>query len=97
MSRFLLVSLNIDAILQGTTIGLRRRKLNAMTDGLGLEGAYGETLSRIKGQGEEESRLGMATLMWISHSGRPLEVGDLCHALGVELDRRISMATMFLQ
>jgi len=56
-----------------------------MTDGLGLEGAYGETLSRIKGQGEEESKLGMATLMWISHSERPLEVNELCHALGVEI------------
>jgi len=84
--RFLLVSLNIDAILQGTTIGLRRRKLNAMTDGLGLEGAYGETLSRIKGQGEEESRLGMATLMWISHAKRPLKAEDLRYALGLEIE-----------
>jgi len=83
--RFLLVSLNIDAILQRTTIGRRRQKLHAMTDGLGLEGVYGETLSRIKGQGEEESRLGMAALMWISHSERPLKVNELCHALGVEI------------
>jgi len=85
MLRFLLVSLNIDTILQGTTIGRRRRKLDAMTDGLGLEGAYSETLSRIKGQGEEEARLGIATLMWISHSERPLKVDELCHALGVEI------------
>jgi len=56
-----------------------------MTDGLGLGGAYGETLSRIKGQGGEKSRLGMATLMWISHSERPLKVDELCHALGVEI------------
>ena len=56
-----------------------------MTDGLGLEGAYSETLSRIKGQGEEEARLGMATLMWISHSERPLKIDELCHALGVEI------------
>jgi len=56
-----------------------------MTDGLGLEGVYGETLSRIKGQGEEESRLGMAALMWITHAERPLKVHELCHALGVEI------------
>jgi len=56
-----------------------------MTDGLGLEDAYSEALSRIKGQGEEEARLGMATLMWISHSERPLNVDELCHALGVEI------------
>ena len=56
-----------------------------MTDGLGLEDAYSETLSRIKGQGEEEARLGMAALMWISHSERPLKARELCHALGVEI------------
>ena len=85
MSRFLLVSLNIDAILQETTIRRRRQKLSAMTDGLGLGSAYSETLSRIKRQGGEKSRLGMAALMWISHSERPLKVDELCHALGVEL------------
>ena len=84
ISRFLLVSLNVDAILQGTTIGGRRKKLNEMTDNSGLEGAYGATLSRIKGQGGEKSRLGMAALMWISHSERPLEANELLHALGVE-------------
>ena len=36
ISRFLLVSLNIDAVLQETTIHRRRQKLSAMTDGLGL-------------------------------------------------------------
>ena len=56
-----------------------------MTDGLGLGGAYGETLSRIKGQGGDKSRLGMAALMWISHSERPLNSDELCHALGVEI------------
>jgi len=83
-SRFLLVSLNIDSILQETTIHRRRQKLNSMTDGLGLGDAYGATLDRIKGQGGEKSRLGMAVLMWISHAERPLKVDELCHALAVE-------------
>jgi len=85
MSRFLLVSLNIDAILQEPTIYRRRRKLERMTDGLGLESAYGATLGRIKGQGEEKARLGMVALMWISHSERPLKADELCHALAVEI------------
>jgi len=42
------------------------------------------TLIRIKEHGEEESVLGIAALMWISHSERPLKVDELCHALGVE-------------
>ena len=56
-----------------------------MTDGLGLGNAYGATLNRIKGQGGERSRLGMATLMWISHAERPLNHYELCHALAVEI------------
>ena len=56
-----------------------------MTDGLGLGGAYDATLSRIKGQGERKARLGMAALMWISHSERPLKSNELRHALAVEI------------
>jgi len=56
-----------------------------MTEGLGLGDAYGATIGRIKGQGGEKARLGMAALMWISHAERPLKVDELCHALGVEI------------
>src|SRR5205807_3411601 len=85
ISRFLLVSLNIDAILQETTIRRRRQKLSTMTDGVGLGDAYGATLGRIKAQGGERSRLGIGALMWISHSERSLKVDELCHALAVEI------------
>ena len=85
MSRFLLVSLNIDAVLQESTIHRRRQKLNAMTDGLGLGDAYGATLGRIKKQGGDKARLGMDALMWISHAERPLKADELCHALSVEI------------
>ena len=54
-SRFLLVSLNIDVILQETTIHRRRQKLNAMADGLGLGDAYSATLGWIKEQSSERS------------------------------------------
>jgi len=56
-----------------------------MTNGLGLGDAYRSTLDRIKGQGGEKARLGMATLMWISHSERPLKPDELCHASAVEI------------
>jgi len=56
-----------------------------MTEGLGLGDAYWATLSRIKGQGGEKARLGMAALMWISHAERPLKADELCHALAVEI------------
>ena len=56
-----------------------------MTNGLGLGDAYGTTLGRIKRQGGGKSRHGMAALMWISHSERPLNADELCHALAVEI------------
>ena len=56
-----------------------------MTNGLGIEDAYGVTLDRIKRQGSEKGRLGMAALMWISHSERPLKPDELCYALAVEI------------
>jgi len=56
-----------------------------MRDGLGLGDAYAATLERIGAQGGEKSMLAMATLMWICHSERPLQVDELCHALAVEI------------
>jgi len=83
--RFLLVSLNIEAILKESTISRRRERLSKMTYGLGLEDVYGTTVERIKAQGWGNSRLGMGALMWISHAERPLRADELCHALAVEL------------
>jgi len=84
-SRFLLASLHIKAILQGTTVAQRKKALKSIKDGAGLADAYGATLDRINAQGDEEARLAMATLTWVCHSERPLEVDELCHALAVEI------------
>ena len=86
--RFLLVSLSISAILGEATIHKRREKLNVMTNGLGLDGVYDATLDRIKVQSKGKSALAMAALMWISHSERPMRVGELCDALAVEIGSR---------
>jgi len=85
VSRFLLVSLNIKAILQETTLHRRREKLGVVTNGLSLGDAYGATIGRIKTQEGDRARLGMEALMWISHSQRPLNVDEICHALAVEI------------
>ena len=84
MSSFLLVSLNIDAILGELTLHQRRKKLDEMTEGDGLGDAYAATLSRVQAQPRSRSKLRMRVLMWVSHSERPLRVNELCHALGVE-------------
>ena len=56
-----------------------------MTTGLELGDVYGATVERIKAQDGDKSRLGMATLMWISHAERPLSADELCHALAVQV------------
>ena len=83
--RFLLVSLSIAAILGEATIHLRQERLNIMTNGLGLDGAYDATLDRIKCQGKGKSALAMAALMWISRSEHPMRAGELCEALAVKI------------
>src|SRR6201996_5116936 len=88
ISRFLLISLTIDAILGETTAYGRRQKLRTMTEGLNLNDVYGATLERVKEQGGEKARLGMAALMWISHSERLLQLDELSHALAVEIGSR---------
>ena len=83
--RFLLVSLNIDAVLEEVTISQRKKKLGQMIKGGGLRDGYSATLARIKAQKGSKARLGIEMLMWLSHSERPLNSNELCHALGVEI------------
>ena len=83
--RFLLVSLNIEAILGEVTIGGRRKKLEEMARGNGLSDAYTTTLTRLKGQKGNKSVLGLKVLMWVLYSERPLQVDELRYALAVEM------------
>src|SRR5205807_2578820 len=83
--RFLLVSLNMDAILGEVTISQRRKKLEEMARGNGLSDAYTATLTRLKAQKGNRSILGLKVLMWVMYSERPLLAKELCHALGVEV------------
>ena len=55
------------------------------TTGVDLESVYTQTLQRIREQKGDRSRLGIEVLMWISHAERPLTIGELCHALAVEI------------
>jgi len=81
---FLLVSLNIESILQESTLYRRRERLSKMTEGLGLGEVYGGMIDRIKAQGGDKSQLAIEALMWISHAERPLRANELCHALAIQ-------------
>ena len=84
--RFILASLGIETILKGTNIGRRKDTLRKMEGGLGFEETYKGMLGRIKAQGEEKAELGMAVLMWITHSRRPLRLDELLHALAARTE-----------
>ena len=85
VSRFLLVSLIMDAVLADVTRHQRRQTLRKMTNGCGLDDAYSTTLDRIREQKGSRVTLGMEALMWISCSERQLKAEELCHALAVEV------------
>ena len=85
MPRFLLAFLSIEAILQEVTIYRRRQKLNTIKNSLDLGGAFEVIMGRIKAQGGEKARIGMAVLMWISYSRRPLQVDEICHAIAIRI------------
>ena len=85
LSRFLLVSLNIEAILAEVTIRQRREKLKEMARGSALSDAYMGTLTRLKAQKGNRAGLGLKALMWVLYSKKPLRTEELCHALGVKI------------
>ena len=86
ITRLLLASLSMDAILAGVTIHQRRQALHRVAKGLGFHDAYSTTLDRIRQLGGNRSKLGMDALMWVSHCERPLQSKELCYALEVELE-----------
>jgi len=81
VSRFLLVSLIMDAVLENATIHQRRQTLCRMTNGIGSDDAYSATLSRIQEQKGNKLKLGMEAVRWVSHSERPLKAQELCHGI----------------
>jgi len=86
---FLLVALNTDAILGETSLAKRKKMLKKVsTTGVDLESVYAQTLQRIREQKGDRSRLGVEVLMWVSHAKRPLTIGELCHALAVEIESK---------
>jgi len=87
--RFLLVALNTDAILGETSLAKRKKMLKKVsTTGVDLESVYAQTLQRIREQKGDRSRLGVEVLMWVSHAKRPLTIGELSHALAVEIESK---------
>ncbi|KAI5814540.1 hypothetical protein BZA77DRAFT_222936, partial [Pyronema omphalodes] len=76
---FLLPALQIDTVLEQTSISKRRAALNCMPKK--LEDAFHITIERIKSQAPGKASQGMEVLKWTYLAKRPLSVMELRHAL----------------
>ena len=84
LCRFLLASLNLDAIIGEVTIRQRKKKLEEVRRGNRLSGAY-TTLTRLKAPTRHKSILGMKVLMWVLYSEWLLRAEEFYYALGVKI------------
>ena len=75
----------MDSILGETTLHHRRQRLDLIIEKVDWKGVWGTALERIKEQDGQKARLGIAALMWVSHSERPLHSDEISHALAVEI------------
>jgi len=79
-SRFLLAKLHLQAIATGLRLRTIRDALETLPEN--LNDTYDETMRRIKnGQHETRSDLAVKTLMLLSYALRPLNLGEVQHAL----------------
>ncbi|CCX33867.1 Similar to hypothetical protein TRIATDRAFT_305868 [Trichoderma atroviride IMI 206040]; acc. no. EHK48124 [Pyronema omphalodes CBS 100304] len=79
MVEFLLLALQIETVIDQTTIRKRRAALKTIPKG--LDSAFEATISRIKAQSRAKSELAMDVLKWSFFAERPLELLELQHAL----------------
>ncbi|MCJ1436452.1 hypothetical protein MMC27_005831 [Xylographa pallens] len=80
---FLIPALHIDRLLESTSRAEIEETLENITGTIG--DAYASTLSRIQNLPKARSDLALDTLMWLSHSKRPLRFAELQEALAVRI------------
>ena len=80
--RFLLPALQIQSIVNEPTTGEMEDAIESMPRD--LHQAFYQTLARIQRQPDGRKRLGMKTLLWISHARGSLTVAELSEALAVK-------------
>ncbi|KAJ6551881.1 ankyrin repeat-containing domain protein [Mycena capillaripes] len=79
---FLLAKLHIDSLTTKHTVKAVRDTLKNMP--IDLEHTYDEVMERINRQSEDDRKLALRTLLWITNAKRPLRVPELREALSIE-------------
>ncbi|KAI5819859.1 hypothetical protein BZA77DRAFT_274893 [Pyronema omphalodes] len=80
---FLLPTLQIQHILEKTTLRDRREAFNTMPKG--LNAAFQDTLRRIQNQPEQKGKQALDAIKWVFLAERQLTVKELCCALSVRV------------
>ncbi|CAG8960230.1 hypothetical protein HYFRA_00012749 [Hymenoscyphus fraxineus] len=78
---FLLAELHLESLKSKTDIKRLRKSLDILPEA--RDDVYNEAMERIQRQPEDEARLAMTVLSWITHAVRPLKVGEIQHAVAV--------------
>jgi hypothetical protein len=81
LARFLLAELHLESLKTKTDVKSLRKALDVLPEE--RDKTYEEALERIQRQPEDESKLAMRVLSWITHAIRPLKVGEIQHAIAV--------------
>ncbi|KAJ6563634.1 hypothetical protein DFH09DRAFT_1364040 [Mycena vulgaris] len=79
---FLLAKFHIDSLTMKHTVKAIRDALKKMPED--LNSTYDEVMERINRQSEDDRRLALLTLSWITNAKRPLRPSELREALAVE-------------
>ncbi|KAJ6538461.1 ankyrin repeat-containing domain protein [Mycena vulgaris] len=79
---FLLPKLHIDSLATKHTVKAVRDALNNMPDD--LNSTYDRLMERINRQSEDDKKLALLTLAWVTNAKRPLRASELREALAVE-------------
>jgi hypothetical protein len=79
--RFLLAQLHVESLKTKTSAKQVRKALNHLP--VELDKTYEDAMERIQKQPEDESKLAMRLLSWITHAIRPLTIGEIQHAMAV--------------
>jgi hypothetical protein len=85
--RFLLPTLQIEAVLDKPTVRKRRQALKGMPKA--LSGAFEMTFERIRGQKPDVSKQAMEIIKWTFLAKRQFSLEELRHALAVEPDDEV--------
>ena len=83
--RFLLARLHVESLASAAALSIRHVRIKLQTLPSTLTSTYDEAMHRIESQEQDHQAVAFKTLAWLTYAFRSLSVGELQHALAIEL------------